>query len=140
MISTATRLHTLAHNLRLLATRAADKANRGQTLMSWIRGLFNSSRPSALCPECGGPITEEAVYCKHCSILLIKSTWLPSGGFNWCLATETLADLLTYPTPEYPARVQACTRSFTRVGEEVELMTRLAAAPDNLIVCLRLLA
>jgi tetratricopeptide (TPR) repeat protein len=55
-----------------------------------------------------------------------ESEWLPDGGFNWGVVSETLADLLIYPTAEYPAKVQAFLRMFDPTTKEARLMSAFA--------------
>ena len=90
--------------------------------MKWIDRLFLPLRPVRLCPECATGISHKARYCEHCGAWLAKSTWLPEGGFNWGLVSEILADLLTEPTVEYPAKVQACRAILASTGKGARLI------------------
>jgi nitrate reductase assembly molybdenum cofactor insertion protein NarJ len=87
--------------------------------MNWIDRLFGLADVSGpFCPECDSQISDKATYCEHCGAWLAYSKWMPCGSFNWGLVLETLADLLTYPTAEYPAKVQASLATLSDIGEE----------------------
>ena len=87
--------------------------------LKWIERLFEPRQPVRLCSECKTRIRHKALYCVHCGAWLEKSLWTASG-YNWGLVTEHLADLLTYPTTEYPSKVQACLRLLT-TGRKMQI-------------------
>jgi nitrate reductase assembly molybdenum cofactor insertion protein NarJ len=99
--------------------------------MSWIARLFKSSRHCNPCPNCEGPIRQNATYCEHCGTWLATSDWLPEGSFNWGFLLERLADLLTEPTQEYTDKVQAFVTALQRMQSE-EPATLMAGFADRL--------